>query len=535
MDNLWLARYAQPLTKLLGQSKADAPEMTYRMACEMLETYYLNNDLYRQVMFALQTEGIWHESMKELRNPTYAAVEFYAMTLWSGQLPEALPIEADNEKIIEPIHAIWKWSNWQQRKQTAVRQFAMCGDMFIRIGVKMDDGGSIHRVFLQVVRSKNVTDFDTDEQGNVIWLRYDAPMTKRNEDGTESAFTHTEIWDPEQVRMWEHDGPLDVDIDTLPDPDEAQSITMAKLGIDFVPWVAAPFRDIGDKNGLPLIWPVLSKIDEANREVTRLAEMMFRHNKPLWVASANQLDAQGRPMGAPSFSVRGIDSDDSDAVKMADQDIYRMPGMSTLQSLVPNLNYAAYLDLIQAQIAEIEVDLPEVRYYKLMEPGSISGVALQLMMGPAIGRALEARGIAEHALERAHAMALTIGQKAGIWSGLGEFDNGDFEHSFTERGVLPQTELDMATTTNAYVSAGIPLNIALVRAGWSPAEAVKATLATDENPALTNEAIDVAAQKLSGQLDGVLTTISQAVTDKLVTSGAVKRIVAEKAGGNGSE
>lgn len=477
---MWLAQYTAPLARGLSVIRPTNPgELTYAQACEMLEAYYLNNDLYRAVSLALREAGYWGEAMRELRNPTYAAVEFYVMTLWPGPLPDALPLTTENAALREPIERIWKWSNWGTKKQFAVRQFALTGDLFLRVATSGEP--DVDRVYIQAKKSKYVTDFEEDERGNIVWLRYDVPKIETQPDGTQHQYTHTEVWDTEECRIWKNELDETVELDRLGTPD--QTLTMQELGIDFVPWVRAPFQDIGDANGLPLIWPVLSKIDEVNRKATRLAQLMFRYNKAFWALKANQVDQQGRPLPAPQLKQRGLARDDSDALDLKDDDIFRLPGNASLEAMVPSLNYGEYLNLIKTDLDEIKRDLPELQWYELLTTGNPSGRALAYQMAPAINKVIETRGNAESALVKAQMMALTMGQNAGLWQ-VGSYDDGALEHSFAKRDVLPLSEADRADVAKVYVDMGVPAGMALRRyAGWSEDDAGKVDAAKAATPA----------------------------------------------------
>ena len=83
----------------------------------VLRAYYKNNALYDVIQDLLRRQGVWRESMKGIRNPTYRVVEFHAGHLWPGTLPAALPIMADRAAIVEPIEQVWQWSNWAAKKQ----------------------------------------------------------------------------------------------------------------------------------------------------------------------------------------------------------------------------------------------------------------------------------------------------------------------------------------------------------------------------------------------------------------------------------
>jgi hypothetical protein len=99
-------------------------------------------------------------------------------------------------------------------------------------------------------------------------------------------------------------------------------------------------------------------------------------------------------------------------------------------------------------------------------------VALKTLLGPAIARVLEARGNAEPALVRANQMALTIAAIHGLegFRDLGTFENGDFEHTFAERDVIPMSAKEKAETVKADIDAGLPLLFSMKRHGYSEEE-----------------------------------------------------------------
>src|SRR5690606_6764414 len=109
-------------------------------------------------------------------------------------------------------------------------------------------------------------------------------------------------------------------------------------------------RDVGDLRGRGAFFHTLDKIDEANRMVTRLHQMLFRYNKPTWVLAATGTDEDGRPL--PSPVINGVSP--SGTADVADDDLLRLPGQTTLTSLVPDLNYADALQILQDHMLELE-------------------------------------------------------------------------------------------------------------------------------------------------------------------------------------
>jgi hypothetical protein len=479
LPSLYNTRPSQPMAPVGRTAALHAAEM-YRV----LRAYYMANGLYDALQDVLRRQGVWREALKPLRNPTYRVVEFHASHLWPGTLPAALPIETGNDEIIEPIQQVWKWSNWSSGKQVAARHLALYGDLFIKVSETTDRG----RVFFQVIEPEHVTDFDADERDVLTYVRFDMPMKRRNADGTMTSYLHTEEWSTsdDAYRVWESISMSSTfgipDVSELGQP--AIEMSISSMGIDFVPVVHAKFADIGEDRGYAAVSPALDKIDEANRSATRLHQLLYRNNNVVWALRANSVDASGRPLPPPQINETDGTTDEDGTVTLGDDRILKLPGMSTLESLVPAIDYDAALHVLQDHMTELEQDLPELIYYRVADLGAnASGRAVRMLLAPAISRTVEARGSAEAALIRADQMALTMGQNAGLWD-VGDYAAGDFEHCFTERDVLPNDELERAQAQQAdgtalaqMTTAGIPLEMAVMEVfGWSAERAAQFTV-----------------------------------------------------------
>lgn len=491
--------------QLRAMVMAPMKELHPRELYQLLDAYYLNNGLYDYLALEMHTAAIWKEALKALRNPAMRVVEFYPMHLWPGMLPEALPIVTDNKKIIEPIQQVWKWSNWGANKQLAARQMAKYGDLFIKVSQTED----LKQVYLQLIEPKYVTAFEVDHRGFVTYIRVDIPRTRRESDGTLKHYTYTEVWDKKAAtfRAWEHDKGPDDEIDQLGQPKLTRALTQGpgldSVGVDFVPFVHAKFRDIGEERGTGAFTQTLDKIDECNRKATRLAQMIFRYNKALWALSANAMDASGRPLPAPRVGGASGDPGEGDTIELGDDRLVRLPGMSKLESLMPDIDYTAHMEALKADLEELEQDLPELTYYRLRDTGNLSGRALQLLLAPAIKKAEEARGNAETALDRADEMALTIGVNAGIFKkSIGNFEKGEFNHSFKKRDVLPISESELASESKTYTDMGVPLKTALRRQGWSEADLQQLDTDQAEQSAKERETLATAVLNAQRAVDG---------------------------------
>ena len=429
---------------------------------QALRLYKANNRLYHELAIALRQQGIHKEAMAGIRNPTNAATEFFPAVLWPGSLPKALPIQmratdtrADNRRA--RIQHVWQWSNWGVNKQVFARNLPTLGDQYQKVVTKSDADGNVRAVFYRNIEPEHVTDFDTDERGFLTYVRIDVPRSRRRGDDIEY-YTHIEVWDKATglYRRWEHRREDDEkDLDQLGPPlqeDEIVDLT----GDDFIPIVHTKFLDMGEqadgwKRGTALIVPALDKIDEINRMATRLHQLMFRHGSPDKQLVGSAVDADGLPMPPPK-----LNGNDSDMVAVGDETFYRVPGGWRVENIIANLPYAAHIEEIKASMDDLaETDLPELGYGRLVSSiaSNISGRTIRMALTPAISRAVEARGNAETSLVRLDQMALSIAQNAGITGfsegEIGTFGDGDFDHWFEERNVLPTDEYEDAQTLEA--------------------------------------------------------------------------------------
>jgi len=436
-------------------------EKPVRELYELLKAYYLNNGLYDQLYSALTTVGAETQAMRPLRNPAYRAVEFYAAKLWPGPLPDALKIVTENDRLPEAIKQLWTWSNWSVMKQRTARWGAMYGDVFIKVEKPKKD-----RVYLSLIEPTYVTELDADERGFLTYVRIDIPQQVREEDKTKLK-TYTEVWDKasDSLRIWVHDRDAETDLSLLGDP-KSYSIS-SELRVDFLPIVQAKLRDIGEDRGLGCFTQSIDKIDEANRMATRLHQNLWRYNVPIWALRANQVTPDGRPMPPPILSKNA-----NDELELGGDKMIPLPGNTQLESLVPNISWSDALSVLQDHMTELEHDLPELAYWRMREIGELSGRAVQLLLGDAIDKLLEARGNMESALVRANQMALTIGSKFQLFD-VGLYENGDLEHSFEAREVIPTPELERAQTVQTYISAKVAKESTLRRAGWTEDDIAK--------------------------------------------------------------
>jgi len=447
---------------------------TPREFYEVLEDYYTNNALYESLYARAIATQLLDPAILGLRNPANRVVEFYAKKVWPGPLPQALTINTANQRIVDPIHHLWTWSNWGALKTVWARETALYGDGFLKVSTvngpitNENPRGVAKRVFLQRIDPKLVTEFEADERMFLTSIRLDEQLDDPADPLTIGiAQFRTEIWTKDTVTVWTHTQGSNAKEEDLGQPDAGFPIPLSVWGIDFVPFVHAKFRDIGYDRGVSAFQHALDKIDDLNRAVTRLHQLLYRHNDNTWVLGASGMDAARRPMPQLTFG-KGANKELPQYI-VAGSRMFSLPGNYDLKSLVPQLDYQAALAIAKEAQMELEDDLPEMAYYRTRDFGTnLSGVALTLILGPAVANVEETRGNMEGALIRAQQMALTVGSNLSIegFTNIGTYENGDLDHTFAERPVIQITQIEQLAAAAQKMALGVPKKQILLEIGY---------------------------------------------------------------------
>lgn len=459
---------------------------------QILRAYYDNNDLHTIVDTKMEGDARHVQKLQAIRNPTRQVVEFHVMFLFSGPLADALPLvmkaevpasvpKATGELVLseenlppvmatngpppEPpdpaaeqtvevedpritaIEQVWEWSNLAQKLKLYVRSTGRDGDIFIKITGNGTEFEKATQVYWQLLDAADVVEFDRDHRDFITWIRIDTPQAVRDDKGKITIQWQVEVWNKasQLLTIWRHDKGRAYDLEKLSSPSEIHDFS--EYGVDYVPIVWGPFLDTGHERGEAAIEGSLDKIDEADRLATRLHRLLGSRNDVLWALQSNMVDSQGRPVPAPAIAEG---EDGGEVLEVGGERMVKLPGMSTMTPLVPNINYDAALSVLQAHVKAMEGDLPELAYERLGDMGDLSGRAIQLHLGKAIARAQEARSNMEAAFVRADQIALSIGQFLRLpgftQAEIGTFKDGDFDHTFGEREVIPIPDSEKAET-----------------------------------------------------------------------------------------
>lgn len=429
------------------------------------------NSLY-DALYALYKNDdsiIPEDTTRRLRTVVNRSVEFYASKMLPGKEIKVVSKTGEgdtavqNTELEQAIEQIIKDSNLANNKLAMLRNFALYGDSFIRVR------GDKEKSYLEDISPFYVTDFGEDSRNFLTYMRIDVPTL----DDNDNPILYTEYWDmdAQTLEIWEGSNSRTTPIKDL---GGTKTITaFSEMGIDFISIVHTKFHDNGDPRGLSCVYHALDKIYEANRVATRLHDLLFAFGEPVFVASANATDAQGRPLPAPRIESVATTPAPTGILGVVGEIIGRMiklPGLTTLNSLIPNIDYSDALLILNAQMEELEKDLPELRWYALdsSSQSAMSGAALRTLLGAAIDRANEARNNFLASLSRAIEMALTIGIYNGVFpSTLGTFDSGDFDHELQVDSAWGESVDEKAATMAALTNAGIPAKAAMALAGFT--------------------------------------------------------------------
>ena len=408
---------------------------------DWLRKAYNSNGLYDDKSALLLRLGTEFESIKSLGNPVERSVEYFVSKILNG---DSINVTSDNQAVVDAIQQVYTWSNFVGKKSAYVRDYALLGDLFMKVRNTED------KVIIENINPSYVTFVNLDGRGNITEIRIDIPFT----DDTGKSYWYTEYWNKEYVAVWEHTLSSETPMTDLGDPNMYNPTSV--YGIDFVPFVQVQFRDVNQQRGQSCVYHSLDKVDEMNRMMTRLHEQIFVGANRGWF-----LDISNKQTGKLSLPM-GLSKTQKDGA------IVEVNGQPI--SAIPNLPYSDLLNVVKNMGEELIRDLPELRSYSISET-NLSGKAISLLLTPAIERAEEAQSNLIRGLERVDGIALTLGVFNGIFpSSLGTYERGDFEHTIVPNDMraLPIDEKGQGLTY--LTSAGIPLKIAMRLSGFSEQE-----------------------------------------------------------------
>jgi hypothetical protein len=453
---------------------------------EIAELRYAQNGMYDKKALGAYYQVSWIEALKPLRDVGYRSVEFFANKVMQGPIQ----VVTDNDALKEAINQILRWSNFDEKKQLYLRQDAKLGDLFWKVN---NVNG---KIFIDNIYPGYVVDFEEDSRGYLTKIRIEVPKT--TEDG--QLTNQVEYWQkgetPQECyySVWETDQTYPVGLEELGTPIDFGPI--AAFGIDFLNFVHVKFIDVGEDRGYGCFTHAQDKMDEANRQATRLAQMVFKRAGGVWTLSSSNVDKDNRPM-APA-KMLDANGNQTNILDVSEDALITLPAGHTLTPTIPTIAWGELRNIANDMVSELKEDMPELRYYDSVEGANLSGKALGVILAPALDRAREASNNFATGLSRVLKMALTMGQYARLLQVSGTYDNGDFDHTIVIPEVFSQDAGDKAIVLGQLKTAGLDLFVSMKMAGYTADEIKEAQTAAQ-----------TAADAKANQIKNTLSIINQ--------------------------
>lgn len=433
-----------------------------------------------------------YQQVRSIYNPTRRLVDFYAGQIYPGMLSEdgsefpdgvplAIPLAKDTpDELRAAIAQFWQWSNWQSGKSLMVRFGACTGNVLVEI----NDDAEAGKVSGNIVWPGFVKDVTLDSTGNV--KAYTLEYQVQDGDSSTEQYTYRKEVDGDSFRTFKDDSPFGFD--------DQPSVIENPYG--FVPAVWAKHKDLGTDFGAPAIHGVIGIIDELNNLVSHAHDGVHKQiNQPaiFWSKTAiSRLGERVKEQSASTDYSLEIANISSQREKML---FLQGPDGGRVDSLVSTINPAAAIPFMEKLLAELEDQKPELTLYKqLREMSQVTGPGAQRMIGDAAAPVYEAQALYDTQSIKLFQMAVAIGgwrASQGDWGAaltrqqqkfalfdLESYAAGQLDFAILPRPLVPITGQERwtekqaeATAIGGFVTAGVPLEVALVRDfGWSDAE-----------------------------------------------------------------
>jgi len=384
--------------------------------------------------------------IRNIYNPAYRLGVFHQTHLQGGLLdkdagdgelvPSALPIITENDDIRPAIANIWKWSNWQTKKDLFTLYGAVMGDSAIRVV----DSAKHGKVFFEVIHPRLIKDLTKDEFGNVKAYVLEEEVPDPRDGHIGRTVMRTEIaqrGDGEDVifqtfldgKLFPWDGNVD---------ESGKLIAEWFMPYGFVPFVHTLHIDVGNQYGWAEMHALRGKFQEIDDLASKLHDHIRKEVEGLWMIAGTK-----KPSSTPRIEQGASSRDRPQPGREELKPLYMPPG-STATSLISNLDIAATMGTIKEAIEEVERELPELMLDESNEVAAASGRALRTRQQPATSKIEMRRPAYDDGTVRAHQMAMSIGNMHGYegFKNIGTFKANDFDHNIGKRPVFKVDKID---------------------------------------------------------------------------------------------
>lgn len=457
-----------------------------RVARNELNWAFYQNDAYRQVRRIARlykaTFGLYRH-VRGVYNPAARLIDFWSTHLLGGRLDReagdgteaasALPIEGASDPLRKAIATLWRDGNFEERKAILTMFGPLFGDPILRAVDDTEKG----QVYLLPVHPSTVAWKDQDARGNVKAYSIEELRLDPRQSPGESNRRWVRYQETAERGAGE-DVVFNTYLDGVPYHWEGNPGPMWAVPYGFIPLFVAQHINAGLPWGVNELHTVRAKFDGVNDLGSKLHDFIRKEAEGAWLLAGVQ--DPGQAVAIPRTKSRLEDpastSTKAEPEREAKPLIYGPVGAEAF-SLVSDLDVAHVTAEIRAALDNLEDDRPELRYERLRAAGQISGEALRVARQPVATRVKERRPAYDHLIMRAQAAAVAIGGWRGYEGyrgfSLDSYKAGALDHQIGDRPVFAVETLDRIAedtaegqAVKAWVDAGVPLEVALRKAGW---------------------------------------------------------------------
>jgi hypothetical protein len=350
-----------------------------------------------------------------------------------------------NDKLIDPLASIWKWSGINQWKSQMLVRTATLGTTGMRISYKGAQATKDRQIRLTIEHPSRILNLETDDRGNITQLVleyervegnfYDSDNPRQQHHYIEY-MSREEFWMMRDGMWWNFKTKKNVD-------DKEQATITNPLGI--VPYVLIKQNNIGADFGVPSFYGQERRIDHLNALAAHINAQIRRHVTATWLLEAGGPPPEKIPLG--------------DMTIWYVQKELGMNSAASITPLVANLNLADAISQQDKLYNELGNSMPELKATDGAFLSHQSGGTVSQLRIPAEQRILSARTSIEDGLVKAQKIALSTGILYNMWdlgTGMGSraaadraYQEGYEDHRFNKRPALPRTVDDQLTMAKA--------------------------------------------------------------------------------------
>jgi hypothetical protein len=420
-----LSAYREDMVSLSNHTYG---EYSTRIARYDLFDFYDSNTVYGALNRYAEVMRQRHNLYKHIRgiyNPVHRLVALEAAKTYGGQIDwtgglrtGAIPVEGADDRLVEAITQVLKWSNFGTQKTGFVRQGARLGDSFLKV---VDDIAR-RRVRLELLSPRDVTECEFDAVGNIksIVIQYDRV------DENDKIYTYREEIDQAWFRTYKGK-----DLFAYYRDHTGELVAEWPNVFGFVPMRHVPHLQTDSNWGATSFQSSLGKINELNDLASITHDGIRKTVNPIWAVIGGRM-----PSGAAA------DTTERDEVP-----VVNVPLNGDIKALVASLDVPGSMSAIDKLIGEIERDMPQLSLQRIRESGgNASGVSIENSYSDASDLLIEIQGNYDQGLIAAIQMAITIGgvrstqdrTTYAAFAGytLDSYPNGDLDFYIKEREVF---------------------------------------------------------------------------------------------------